>query len=122
MTRHRRNLWLFAVVVLWLIGDVFLIVSSAPRSAATVIPADRPVPLDAGQARSHRPSGNLSQPTTAPTSDLARLLLVLGAKVSEFPDGAEYILTGRDVVVSLWVGDSPNAGHPDSLNVQLVLR
>lgn len=52
---------------------------------------------------------------------LAAILLLLGGQVSEFPDGREIVLASPTVVVSLWVGDAPSAGQPDSLNVQLVL-
>jgi hypothetical protein len=56
------------------------------------------------------------------TDILAAILLLLGAQVSDFPDGRELILTRPDCVVSLWVSDKPSVGTPDSLNVQWVIR
>jgi hypothetical protein len=53
---------------------------------------------------------------------LAAILLLLGAQVSDFPDGRELILASPDCVISLWVSDVPSPGTPDSLSVQWIIR
>jgi hypothetical protein len=134
--RLRDHHWLLLILILWIVGDTFLVLAaSAPRPAAIVIPAGS-VPGESRGTERSLPSGNPSQPTEAPRASiqpaaassrppatlLADFLIEHGGQVTYFPDGREIVLTGRDVIVSLWVADPPTAATPDSLNVQWVLR